>query len=878
MSRGLIMSSADEENTDNPFQQQLIAALEHFQDPAWLEQHSPLAAPYFLSSYLQELSDEGVLDEPGQALRALLRETAPAIAERSPQGTTLVELLKLSYFRTVPVVQVCQDLNISRSTYYRYRRRAIAHLEEALIQRLKPALRLEAPPAITSDLLGRQSEIARCKEAMQSGMSIAITGSSGIGKTTLGALLAHDWRPEPVFWYTLRPALNDQLESLLFSLALFLQRMGRPGIWLQLVASRADGKVQPDYEVLLSQVRHELQIRENGRALLCFDDIDLLQPLEIERHAQILGLIQGMHGSAPMLLMGQYTPAEPDLNQTLDGFSKAETRDLLARAETEISKDALDEVQTHTGGNPRLLNLLVGLLRTGESMEEVLARITASASIEFLLNRIHQRLSEDEQQVLEALSVFRQPAPEDAWENQKALNGLIAKSLVLTNDRGMVELLPAFRNVILHRLSPETREQLHLLAASLRADRGEYTAAAYHYIKGGLPEAATLLWYQNRRREIDQGQGSAALELFEGVSSHHVSQQAREMLVLLRSELRMYSGEYDEIKKDLYSTQWQTPLLKSRVMRLEGDMAYERSKFEMAIQKYSEGLETIESIGKEMILLRKALGRAHTLKRDMSVAWREALLAQYEVENLKGSIQSDRGNYDDALRYFGNALDLAIELEFTEGEGKTRNNLAWILMQRGDYDAAQEQWEHATKCYEKVGDISWQAGIKSNQAVAHIEKGNPDKAVPLLEDAMRVYESLEHERGTAIVNLNMAEAHLLLNRLDAAERYAWRAIENDEPLVMPATYNVLAEIMLGYGKLAEAETFCQKSLELSEANQDSVNLGYGWRTLGKIYLEQGKLEDAKLLLEKAVELFQEVELPKETHDTLAIVKDVQDSL
>lgn len=50
------------------FQATVRAALEHIHDPAWLADHSPLAAPYFLGGRLDAQGDGA----RGHALRSLL--------------------------------------------------------------------------------------------------------------------------------------------------------------------------------------------------------------------------------------------------------------------------------------------------------------------------------------------------------------------------------------------------------------------------------------------------------------------------------------------------------------------------------------------------------------------------------------------------------------------------------------------------------------------------------------------------------------------------------------------------------------------------------------------------------------------------------------
>jgi tetratricopeptide (TPR) repeat protein len=441
------------------------------------------------------------------------------------------------------------------------------------------------------------------------------------------------------------------------------------------------------------------------------------------------------------------------------------------------------------------------------------------------------------------------------------------------DEQGGVNLLPAFKSVIYNRLSPEDRESLHLNAATIRATHGEYTAAAYHYIRGGQAEKAIWLWYTFRQQEIDQGQGQAALALFAGLSRNQLDDAVKEVLVLLRSELRLLFGKYSEIKTDLYTTLWRTPLLKGRASRIEGDVAYEQSRFDESIRAYHKGLETVGTIGEELALFHKDIGKAYWQMRDLAQAWHGSLLARYEVEHLQGNIQEAMGNYAAARRYYAEALLLAQQLNFIEGEGRTRNNLAWVLLRQGEATAANQQWDKASDCYQRVGRLTWQAGIKINQAHYFKETGQPQAAIPLLESALTMFESLGHMRGAALANYHLAEAYLSWGNADKADHFAWQAVQKEEKSLKAANLNVLARIRLAQTRPVEAEAFCQKSIEAAEQNQDLLSCAYSWRALGEAYLAQEKIEEAKSVLEKAITIFQELDLPDEVEKTEAIVQE-----
>ncbi len=163
----------------------------------------------------------------------------------------------------------------------------------------------------------------------------------------------------------------------------------------------------------------------------------------------------------------------------------------------------------------------------GESLAAVLDQLPRFQALLPLWLRLERRLPLAERQVLQALSVFRSPAPADAWlgdeEAADALAQLISRRLVQSDEQGGVTLLPALGEVVYAELPVETQEELHGQAAQIRAERGEYTAAAYHLYAAGQPDAAVELWYPQRAQEINRGQAGAALAIFSQISQRRLT-------------------------------------------------------------------------------------------------------------------------------------------------------------------------------------------------------------------------------------------------------------------------------------------------------------------------------------------------------------------
>ncbi|MEZ4865832.1 MAG: hypothetical protein R3C14_31250 [Caldilineaceae bacterium] len=865
------------------FFEQVKAALLHYDDPQWLGVHSPLAAPYFLGAALHGVPP--LASERGEALIRVIEKTLASLwggplpttgeelrdgvaAESAPQGQGeryLCLILELNYrrrsYRPAPKSQaeIYNDiLHISRPTHDRHLARAVEQLAALLLQRLRPTLRPEQP-APPPTLIGRDTLLATLLNELERGQCISLTGPGGVGKSSLGAAITERWRAPAVFWFTFRPSFNDQLDSLLFALGHFLHEHGASTLWQQLIAN--GGRLQ-DSNLALGLARSDLAALPH-QPLLCFDELDFLRPLTADQpnphHVQLLEFIDSLRTHIPLLLIGQRAFWESDVVHTIEALTPTQLAALIAHWSIPATAEDLARLHSYTGGNPRLVELCGALYWTNphESFHEVLDQLPQTPALLPLWHRLERRLPANERRLLQTLAVFRTPAPADAWgetatEEAAAIRQLVERRLVYQDEQGGVTLLPALRQVIYAEVPVEVREQHHLRAASIRAARGDYTAAAYHLHQADQPEAAVALWYPQRKTEINRGQGSAALAIFAQISQRRLSKRQAQELALLRGELYELTGQPEKVVATVAAQSWPAEEPASiNAQILWGNALRYQGQVDAALDKYQEGLALQRRLAGQAIQLHTLRSRTYLQQREMQQARQEVALARFQVESLQGAFHDLSGNYALAHDHYQRALTIAQEMNDTSARAQIHHHLALLMGRQAGMAEAGEHYAAAMALYQQSGDRYRVELVRSNLASTQIQARDFAAALEAAQMALRFFESMGDSVRIAQNASNVAEALVELDQLAEAEEYAQRVLTQEEPHSHPYALYTMGTIRRKERNLAEAELYYAQARHIAELNEDPFLLAYAWEALGEIYSEGGNRAAAQEALAQA---------------------------
>lgn len=887
-----VPSTADSLNL-SLFERNVKHTLRLYDQPERLGEESPLASPYMLGLLLRDLPHPITARTRGDLLRSALYTAAarlwggpppadPAemlaaidIVRRDPDDprySFLVLELRCFHSQITPrrLSDIWEDERLllgSRSQHYRDFDAAVKRLAPLLLDTLRPSLRPEQPPP-PALLYGYDRQMSRLIAALQRDQTVMLSGPSGIGKTSLAAVALDQLADRPGFWFTIRPGFTDGVNSLLFALGAFLHEHGAVSLWQYLVTSNG---VIGDLNLAAGLLRQDLASVAPRPPVLCFDDLEQLTVGSLDTPAtpttQLLNLIDAVRGAAPLLLISQRPPALGDVQIELTGLQPDTIGQIWRDAGYSLDEDQARRLSAYTGGNPRLLLLLLSLQHQGAS--EVTAELGAETarSLQPAFQRLWRRLRPEEQAALQRLSVYQGYAPAELLEppTREALSRL----KVIEQDRGGgIALLPALAPVIRADLPAERRVALHHEAAVTRLERGEYTAAAYHCVAAGDPERAVQIWFPQRQHALAHGEADSARQIFLGVERAELSTAAGKAFDLICAELRRYAGELEAGLEDLKQADWNdVSEASARLWMFRGELEDALGYPDQALKSYGAGLRVAARLVEQITALYQRNGLLHLRRRDLQSSWQAVYRAEFELEVLRGKLRDEEGDYDGALATYNRARQLADQLEDDALRAQAERWLATIYGRREQLTEAVEHATHAIGIYDRIGDRLNLEQMRSNLASIYVQTREFQAAIDVGAPAYAFFLAVRDQLYASGTAANLAEASFNLGDLEAAARYASEVLEMKQPFTMPYARFTLGQIELTREHIVAAASHFSAAMEQARQNDDNYLAAYAQRALGATHLHAGDLRSAEAHIRQALAAFREFAIPSEIAET-----------
>ncbi|MEU5874033.1 BTAD domain-containing putative transcriptional regulator [Glycomyces sp. NPDC047369] len=166
------------------------------------------------------------------------------------------------------------------------------------------------------------------------------------------------------------------------------------------------------------------------------------------------------------------------------------------------------------------------------------------------------------------------------------------------------------------------------------------------------------------------------------------------------------------------------------------------------------------------------------------------LAGQAHAHHLRARLWIHRGRIDDAITSGTRALGLFREAGHEVGEAHALNSIGWWHLMAGDYFQALDHCEQAFSMLERNGDGMGQADTADSIGHAHMMLGNHAEAAQRFRQAIGIYHALGVRQAEALTSEKLGDTLHAAGDADAA-RTSWRHALDTYATLEPADEKAL---------------------------------------------------------------------------------------
>jgi tetratricopeptide (TPR) repeat protein len=212
------------------------------------------------------------------------------------------------------------------------------------------------------------------------------------------------------------------------------------------------------------------------------------------------------------------------------------------------------------------------------------------------------------------------------------------------------------------------------------------------------------------------------------------------------------------------------------------------------------------------------------------------------VLNRLGRHYRITNNYEQALKYSNEAINVAHKAGYLKGEANAIGNIGIINEYKGNYDSALFFLGNALKIRKAAGEKRGCASSYHSMGVVYVKLGNYEKAMTFYIKALRILEELGDKKAVGTSYNNIGNIFLKQNNLKKALENYQNALniqlETGDKEGLSLVYGNLASVYLKLEKYNEALDADFKCLKICKEIEDKEGEAICYNTIGSVYEQQ----------------------------------------
>ena len=289
-----------------------------------------------------------------------------------------------------------------------------------------------------------------------------------------------------------------------------------------------------------------------------------------------------------------------------------------------------------------------------------------------------------------------------------------------------------------------------------------------------------------------------------------------------------------------------------------GEIYRRQGQYSKSLETYQQSLEIFRNLIRSLTVAQATI----TPFQDI------ATMRQGEASVLHnfGGVYYDLGQYDRALNFYNQSLDISKALDNKEAQGRSLNNIGLTYEAQKQYAKALETYQQALIARREAEDRPGEAATLNNIGLVYTKLNQASQGVEPLRQALAIFQKLEDKASEANTLDSLGTLYTALGQYDQA----WSNYQNALRLVKEVNLPPLERtIFTNVGNLLAknqqpelAIVFYKQSVNLTETirgelrslpreQQESYTqtvIGT-YRNLADLLIQQGRLPEAHAVLE-----------------------------
>jgi len=350
-------------------------------------------------------------------------------------------------------------------------------------------------------------------------------------------------------------------------------------------------------------------------------------------------------------------------------------------------------------------------------------------------------------------------------------------------------------------------------------------------------------------------------------------------------------------------------ILKAEAQKHLGKYAFDQAKYDKSFKLFSKSLQTLkdeelttrysevyQNFG--LIYSRKGLLDSADIYNDLALFWAlktEDTLRTVNSLRAQGNILYKRGQYDDALILYNEAIEMAaIHKESSRELSLLYNNLGVFYSERNDFKESLKYYNKSLSLNKELGKIKDEARLYNNIGTIFWYQSKPDSALLFYLKSLEIRDSIGDINGKAYVLNNLGMYYGSIEDFPRSLNYFKESLTTYKHTVnrrgvtlalfnIASVYQLMGDIDLARKyfseclNVAKSQGFTNYELDSYEALKDVYAAEQDWE---KAYTFLGKYKNIKDSIQqsKTIESMKKMETEFQEGDRQASLKILDDQI